>query len=156
MPVGLNNGAVNWDLSKIQFDYEYYPFYRVEPNDGQCPINRYNLLDTRGNYLQSQYIATNGLNIRVNTTQATTHKFLIQASTTGYVSSEKVMVTMGVCARNSLSRASTETISRVIERYSSNVYNRDLPNTHLIEFYKWSSLFKNACLACTPKFAIVS
>ena len=93
---------------------------------------------------------------KIDTTAVGHYQFLLQASTPA-VRSEKVGVTAAVCREGSMS-ASTEVISRVIERYSTNVFNEaeSLPNVHRIDFFSWRDLFKNACSACRPAFEIVN
>jgi len=161
LPLNTGNGAVNWDLSVINFTYDYYPFYQVSPAEGQCQISSFALLNDDGTLLKSRMVGTgnNGLSLTMNTTAVATYRFLLQATTKGGVRSPKVAVTMGVCRENSLS-ASSQVISRVIDRYSTNVFNTaagaEMPNVHRVDFYKWRDLFKNGCGSCQPRFQIVS
>ena len=159
LPLGTSNGAVSWDLSAINFHYDYYPFYQVTPDDGQCPIQSFQLLREDGTAMKSTMVGTGttGRSLSLDTSVVGTYRFLLQASTKGGVRSPKVAVTMGVCRENSLS-AAQQVISRVIDRYSTNIYDATtaMPNVHRIEFYKWRDLFKNACGSCQPRFQIVS
>jgi len=158
VPLGAADGAVRWDLRQVNFEYDYYPVYGVQPADGQCQISSYQLLNVDGTPYRSNMLGVaNNVMFRLDTTVVGHYEFLIQASTSGAVRSEKVGVTAAVCREGSMS-ASTEVISRVIERYSTNVFNEanSLPNVHRIDFYRWRDLFKNACKACQPRYEIVN
>jgi len=68
---------------------------------------------------------------------------MLSAKTLGGVESEKVNVEINVCRNNSLFAQSS--IRQVIDRFSTNVPDRDLPNTHIIPHYKLKDLYNNGC-----------
>ena len=91
----------------------------------------------------------------INSTTVQNFEYFITATSKGGRTSQPVHIKLGICANNSLSAVSSSSVNEVIERFSTNVYDRDLQNTHIIDHWSWSKFFENDCFLCQPTYSIV-
>ena len=94
IPVGESNGLVEWDLTLINYEFGYYPFWKINsPNGPQCGLERYTIFDIQNNNAR---IVGNTM-LELDTGSPSFSSFYLEASSVGGVVSEKVSVKVGVC-----------------------------------------------------------